>query len=459
MTQTSKSSQEERPTIIIGGGVSGLAAAKTLEDAGMPVLVLEGSDRLGGRIQTLDLEGNDASWIDMGAGWILDHRSNPVYHRLKDAGAEVRSVPVVGPRVRIYDHGAATWKRWTATMRAYAKFGWAFMRPQPVSSEFSSLGERFDARLGNQPRREDAYLLKSFLEILIGSSVDDMHQNMLSDGWEHVEHKGTSMVMITGGYRHLVELMSNAIPRSEVVLNQTVSRVSAPETSSTEPLVTVETSDGRTYNGARVIITVPLGVLKAGSIAFDPPLPSAKQDVIERIGFGAVEKVVMTFENAFWRKNPRKPNSFFSVPDPMAADGMYVDVSATSGAGPGAPTSNCLVYVCGHTKAELVAENPEAALEQVLSDLRTIFPNTFEPPVATATSTWHSSPFSRGSYAYPSVHTKPGDFAKLGEPTHNGLVLFAGDACADGTALGYVEGAIFSGERAANAVVADARRD
>ena len=43
----------------------------------------------------------------------------------------------------------------------------------------------------------------------------------------------------------------------------------------------------------------------------------------------------MTFENAFWRRNRRKPMSFFSIADPVAADGMYVDVSATSGSGPG----------------------------------------------------------------------------------------------------------------------------
>jgi len=425
----------------------------------MPLLLLEGSDRLGGRIHTLDIAGNDASWIDMGAGWILDHRTNPVFHMLRDAEAEVHSVPVLGPRVRIYDQRSASWKRWSTAMKAYGKLAWALMRPQPKSSEFRSLGQRFDARLGTQPKREDAYLLKSFLEILIGSSVDEMHQNMLSPGvWEHVEHKGTSMVMITGGYRHLVELLSSALSSSEVMLNQTVSRISIPQGSPTEPLVQVETSDGRTYEGAQVIVTVPLGVLKAGSITFDPPLPSEKQDVIQRVGFGTVEKVVMTFENAFWRRNPRKPNSFFSIPDPVAADGMFVDVSATSGAGPDAPTSPCLVYVCGATTAEFVSENPNAALEQVLADLQAIFPTTFEPPVATATSTWRSSPLSRGAYAYPSVNTRPGDFAKLGEPTHDGKVLFAGDACAEGTALGYVEGAMFSGERAAKAVLAGTGR-
>ena len=262
------------------------------------------------------------------------------------------------------------------------------------------------------------------------------------------------MVMIMGGYRLLVDLFHKALSDDELMLNQIVSRISIPQDASAQPSVQVETSDGRIFEGTHVIVTVPLGVLKAGTITFDPPLPASKQDVIQRIGFGTVEKVVMTFKNAFWRRNPQKPSHFFSIPDPITADGMFVDVSATSGAGPGAPTSSCLVCVCGPTKAEWVAENPEAAVEQVLSDLKTMFPDTFEPPVATATSTWTSSPFSKGCYPYPSVNTRPGDFSKLGEPTHGGHVLFAGDACAEGTFLGSVEGAMISGERAADAVLA-----
>lgn len=133
---------------------------------------------------------------------------------------------------------------------------------------------------------------------------------------------------------------------------------------------------------------------------------------------------------------------------------MFVDVSATSGSGPGAPTTPSLVCVCGPTTAKWVSENPDEAVERVLSDLKTMFPNNFEAPIATATSTFTSSPFSQGCYPYPSVDTQPGDFAKMGEPTHGGKVLFAGDACAEGTFLASVEGAMVSGERAADAILA-----
>lgn len=154
MSPTPNTSPEQRPTIIVGGGVSGLSAARRLKQAGMPLLLLEGSDRLGGRIHTLDIAGNDASWIDMGAGWILDHRTNPVFRMLRDAEAEVHSVPVLGPRVRIYDQRSASWKRWSTAMKAYGKLAWALMRPQPKSSEFRSLGQRFDARLPSAPQSQ-----------------------------------------------------------------------------------------------------------------------------------------------------------------------------------------------------------------------------------------------------------------------------------------------------------------
>ena len=81
-----------------------------------------------------------------------------------------------------------------------------------------------------------------------------------------------------------------------------------------------------------------------------------------------------------------------------------------------------------------------------------MFPESYEPPVATATTSWSTSPFSRGCYPYASVDTLPDDFAKMGEPTHGGRVHFGGDACGD-VHVGYVEGAMESGEAAASAIL------
>lgn len=444
----------DRPVLIVGGGIAGLSAANRLKENGVPVLVLEGRDRLGGRIHTIDVAGEQASWIDMGAAFIDEHQTNRVFHLLNDAGAEVRPTPFRLFGQRFYDQRSARWIGRIAAALATVKFGWRFRKLQAPSSNFASLDERIKALLGQRQRPEDVYLLTSMLELLHGGPAENTHPNVSAKNyWEYLSYKEKGTVMVTGGFRLLVDLMSKSLADSELLLRQTVARISVRQDASAIPSVLVETADGQSFVGSRVIVTVPLGVLKAESITFDPPLPAAKHDAIERIGFGHVEKVAMTFENAFWRSDPQKPSDFFHIPDPVAPHGMFIDVSPVAGSGHEAPSSPCLTYICGTATAQWVADNHDGAVERVMSDLESMFPVAFEPPIATACSTWSSSQFSRGCYPYASVDTKPGDFAILGEPTHGGTVLFAGDACAEGTFLGNVEGAMVSGERAADVIV------
>jgi polyamine oxidase len=444
----------DRPVLIVGGGIAGLSAAKRLKENGVPVLVLEGRDRLGGRIDTIDVAGEQASWIDMGAAFIDEHQTNRVFHLLNDAGAEVHPTSFRLFGQRFFDQRSARWKGRIAAALATVRFGWRFRKLQAQSPDFASLDQRINALLGERHRPEDMYLLKSVLELLRGGPAEHTHPNVSAKNyWEYLSYKEKGTVMVTGGFRLLVDLTSKPLSDSELLLRQTVTRISVGQDAAATPSVLVETADGQSFVGSHVIVTVPLGVLKAQSITFDPPLPAAKRDVIRRIGFGHVEKVTMTFENAFWRSDPQEPSDFFRIPDPVAPHGMFLDVSPVAGSGPGAPASPCLAYICGTATAQWAADNPDEAVERVMSDLESMFPDTFEPPVASACSNWSSSPFSRGCYPYASVDTRPGDFAVLGEPTHGGSVLFAGDACADGTFLGNVEGALVSGERAADVIL------
>lgn len=61
--------------------------------------------------------------------------------------------------------------------------------------------------------------------------------------------------------------------------------------------VTVTTSGGQTYQAKKIICSVPLGVLKAGSVVFNPPLPSAYQQAISNIGFGIFNKIIVTLSS------------------------------------------------------------------------------------------------------------------------------------------------------------------
>lgn len=69
------------------------------------------------------------------------------------------------------------------------------------------------------------------------------------------------------------------------------------------PGVTLTTTRG-TVSADRVIVTVPLGVLKAGAVTFVPPLPEAKQRAVRRLGFGVLDKVVLAFDDAHWPAEP-----------------------------------------------------------------------------------------------------------------------------------------------------------
>ena len=271
--------------------------------------------------------------------------------------------------------------------------------------------------LGEQPDRADEYLLRFFPELLSGGPISETHPNVAAkDYWEYLIYEEKTSVMITGGYRHLVHELAKSLSDSEVLLNQSVTHISVPPRdvhgdgsgrASDGASVVVETSQGQTFEGSHVIVTVPLGVLKAGTITFDPPLPAAKKDAIQRIGFGSVEKVTMTFTKAFWRRDPEKATHVFSIPDPLASCGMFVDVTDVAGSSPGSHESPCLAHICGSDTAIWTAQNPEKAAERVVAELETLFPDSFEPPVATSTFTWSSSPLSKGCYAYPTVDTRP----------------------------------------------------
>ena len=57
---------------------------------------------------------------------------------------------------------------------------------------------------------------------------------------------------------------------------------------------------GATVRSDRVLVTVPLGVLQAGDIEFDPPLPTEKQTAITELGMGVLDRVVFQFDERFW---------------------------------------------------------------------------------------------------------------------------------------------------------------
>ena len=158
--------------VIIGGGVAGLTAAGRLTEAGIDAVIVEGRSRLGGRIHTIDADGSDAAWIDMGAAWIDDHKTNRVFHTLDAAGVGVAPTWPGLTDVRTFDERTGTWLGRYRSMLAMLKFGWRYHRLRKQTTDFANLGERIAAVLGPRPNLTDEFLLKTTAELLDGGRVD-----------------------------------------------------------------------------------------------------------------------------------------------------------------------------------------------------------------------------------------------------------------------------------------------
>jgi monoamine oxidase len=195
-------------------------------------------------------------------------------------------------------------------------------------------------------------------------------------------------------------------------------------------------------------VTVPLGVLKAGGIAFDPPLPAPKQAAIERLDMGNLEKVVLRFDEPFWLERGAAPTFLYIAETPGEFPGFTDWTDAA-----GAPTLVCLYG--GRSAREVLDKWPDDEIAaRAMQALREIFGADVPDPVATHVTRWRDDPWTLGSYSYLPVGASADDLRELGEPVEERL-LFAGEAT-EPLLYATVHGALVSGLREARRIAGDA---
>lgn len=188
-----------------------------------------------------------------------------------------------------------------------------------------------------------------------------------------------------------------------------------------------------------VVVTLPLGVLKAKTVAFDPPLPREKRRAIEAIGMGTENKVVLRFSELFW--DAQQPYLQTLHPHMRFLNGDFFGKHRTLIAHLSPPLSRT-----DAPDGELVA--------LVLSTLQDMFDrNDLEQLLrAHIVTRWDRDEFARGSYSYMSVGATVRDVEELARPCHSGRVLWAGEACSV-EGMQCVHGAYMAGKEAANMII------
>jgi monoamine oxidase len=411
--------------VVIGAGLAGLGAATALRAAGRSALVLEASGRIGGRAWTTYPAELGGVWFDVGSVWLHNAETNPLVPIARAAGETL----LRSDELRVERTFVGTRE---ATAEEYADYAGAWQRFEDRAAAI--LRTRDDVPMAEVARSmpDDAWAVTVETwegPIICVASADEFS---LRD-WLRNVLSGSNLVPDGGIGAFVARRLGDGL---DIRLSTPVTRVSWGGAG-----VSVETASG-VVTARSAIVTVSTGVLAAGTIVFDPPLPVATQAAIHALPMGLAMKVALRATGT----------DRLGLPLHCSID-RQVKRS-------GDPTMGfqCWPYkrdyvqgwVGGPVAWELARAGDAAAVDFALGQLRTLFGGRVDRVFAGGqrlVTRWDADPFVRGAYSF----VRPGDAdarAALAQPLADGHLLFAGEACHDGM-TGTVAGAWISGQDAA----------
>lgn len=423
----------DKKVLIIGAGMAGAAAAKTLKDAGIEVVVIEARNRIGGRMHTDTSLGINA---ELGANWVsdADNPNNPILPLCNKY--DVKTIETNMSSFKLFGQDSTTISNFS-TLCFYSKF----TKKQKQSLKYlQQLDTDISMKQAIEKYIDRSKLSKKELEILtviedgeitnMACSLDDVSAKYYLPEGDMKSQSAEYLVM--GGYDTIVKkyLENVSVQLNEVVkeINQKNNRVE---------IVT----ENSTFEGDYVIVTTPLSILQKGTIKFNPTLPEFKIKSFSSRKMGLLNKVFMQFEDKFW-DNDKHFQMFLS--ESKRTFGTCVNYHHYS--------QKPILVALSSTESALWVENADE--EEVKQFYKGIFNKAFpnkEIEFKNMLKTkWQSDIYSQGSYSHIPVGSTQKDAEALIEPV--GRILFAGEATSP-KAHGYVHGAFQTGIREANRII------
>ena len=414
--------------IVVGAGAAGLMAARVLTAAGKSVLILESSNRIGGRVRTL----NDALVgipIELGAEFI--HGDAPLTRKLLDE-ARLVTVPVTGEHYRSDDGELSpqgpVWKRMSRVFR--------YMNADRKTDR--SFAEFLDGKPGGRGLARERQLACGFVEGFNGADASLISEKSLA-GQGNPTEGASEAARIINGYGSLIDYISRDLLR----LIRTGSAVKRVEWNSGG--VTVTTEKGERSDAQAVVLTVPLPKLQDDSIAIEPELPLMR-NAARLLVMGHVARVAVVVKERFWEKKVEDA-SFVHSPERRfnvwwTQSPLLAPVLVAWGGGPLA--------------RELMEEGD---VENVLlGEMSRVFGMQRKRTESLVESmhyhAWSTDPHVCGAYSYAGVG---GAFAARSLARAFGSRIFIAGEATDSGSSGTVEGALASGKRAAEKILEESR--
>jgi lysine-specific histone demethylase 1B len=443
----------DHDVVVVGAGAAGLYAAYTLDNLGYDVLIVEATDRHGGRVYS-DTLGDVG--IEHGAEELYGATNNFVFNDVKDAyGANAQTkIWLENPQqdsllVMDADGMGGGNTCWVATGNCDADADindyWDFYYDtgnydNHPNDEFVS--DFLDTTWGVPSSSRGYHLYEAGSPGGdYGTTVERLGLRSLSREWNSFSLTDTVYGLDPTGYLDALETLYFDQVTPKVTYNSPVTIV---DTSGIKP-VAIDANGVYHYADA-IIVTVSLGVLKAGIIDFIPDLPTSKLDAIGTIGMGKGMKMSLRFSSQVW------DSKMFNV----QTGGPSASCWTPNKYQPSATDHVLTCFLMGRNAETMGAlADDNARINQALADLDVAFAGAATTAfVEGVVQDWTAEPYVLGSYSFPAPGTRPvsGSTMRevLAQPVGTAL-YFAGEATHN-TAASTVPGALQSGERAGGEV-------
>ncbi|MGL5080481.1 MAG: flavin monoamine oxidase family protein [Microcoleaceae cyanobacterium] len=452
------SEQNVYDCIVVGGGLSGLIAARNLHRSGQSVLLIEARDRIGGRMHGRQLESGQ--WTDLGGQWV-----GPTQHRFLALLDEYRvrrfPSPVHGRTVLLFNGERyefngffqgfsegeipgvpeAEWRDATEAWERFQVLSSAMPPGHPSMGDQNQLldSDTFARWIKENTKTDFGYWYLAYMARAVGflgpaepNQVSLLHvlwgQNCAPQS-EHPEAE-----LLHGGAGQIPGKIAAELGE-RIKLNEPVFCIHQNEAG-----VEVETAHNH-FAAKFVIVAMPPHL--AGKISYDPPMPPLRQQLTQRMPMGCCAKLLISYETPFWREKGLAGIGLGNCPwIELCADSSDPE----SGKGVIATFVACDRYKYWRPMSD--ADRRSA----VLSDLATYFGEEALSPVTYEEADWPAEPWTGGGYA---AFMPPGVWTTFGEAIAApvGRIYWAGTEIADRWP-GFFEGALLTGEAAAETIQA-----
>ncbi|KAJ7816311.1 amine oxidase [Mycena olivaceomarginata] len=438
-----------RSVLILGGGVAGIIAARTLHEQGIDdFLIVEARNELGGRLRSkrFGAEGRQVT-VELGANWIQgtqeeDGPANPILilarkHGLNatqsDFYESIQTYDETGPVdfMDIFNKAGDAFTDLTIAgdarvqrnqVDSSCRTGYSIVDSKPKTPhEMASEYYMFDWEYAQTPE-QTSWIASSW--------ANNFTYSASAGGFSDANLFSTDQ----RGFKHFIHAeAATFLSPSQTLLNATVRSIAHSADG-----VVVTLVDGTRLSADFAVTTFSIGVLQNDDVKFEPALPAWKKAAIDSMAMGTYTKIFLQFEDKFW----------FDTQFALYADrerGRYPVWQGLDMQGFLPGSGIVFATVTGDFSTRIEAMSDAAVQAELLSVLGSMFPNTPIPtPTAFFFPRWRADPLYRGSFS-----NWPAGFVAARQANVRANVgarlWFAGEGTSR-THFGFLHGAYFEGQ-------------